>query len=119
MYCRCGAKKYSFGSTILGHILVFGGAAILHHQCGCSKKRARTSVNRTTSSTSRYCKLNNATNYSTFTTIYHMADLSGGGVELHGLSTFSLLLRTYHVISYNKSCVICCDPSIYLFYILT
>ena len=24
--CSCGAKKYSFGSTIVGHILVFGSA---------------------------------------------------------------------------------------------
>ena len=24
-HCSCGAKKYSFGSTIVGHILVFGG----------------------------------------------------------------------------------------------
>ena len=26
MHGNCGAKKYSFGSTIVGHILVFSGA---------------------------------------------------------------------------------------------
>ena len=26
VHCSCEAKKYSFGSTIVGHILVFGGA---------------------------------------------------------------------------------------------
>ena len=118
MHCSCGAKKYSLGSTILGHILLFGGAknsniAILHHQCGCSKKHTMTFVNRTISSTSRYCKLNNATNYTTFTTIYHMAVFSGGGVQPHEPSTFSPPLRTYHMASYNKSCVIGCHPSLF------
>ena len=41
VHCSGGAKKYRFGSTIVGHILVFGGAknsniAIWHHCCRCS-----------------------------------------------------------------------------------
>ena len=26
VYCNCGVKKYSFGSTIVGHILIFSSA---------------------------------------------------------------------------------------------